>query len=312
MKKMLPVLFFLVITALTGLPARAQQNQSTTSGPLYEQLLGLDSLLFNDPLHTCNQEALQAMLTKDFMFYHDNGLENPIQAQTLADFTASVMRICQQQLGYMPRRQLLRGSVQAFAVNKEEAVQTGVQHFYITPPGRPEKLVEVSRFSRTWKKEGSTWKLASEIDYEVNTHPADPAATARYQPAPYVPDDQALLDTIAGLDSIFFNAYNTCNLSKMKEMIASDVEFYHDRGGLQTSRDEVLGSTQKYICGKVTRELAKGSIEAYPIRDWGALQIGYHRFHNLAEGSASHYSKFITLWKRNNGQWQMQRVISLH
>jgi len=135
---------------------------------------------------------------------------------------------------------------------------------------------------------------------------------AQYTPAPYVPDNKALYDTIAGLDSIFFETYNTCNLEKMKDMVADDLEFYHDRTGLETSKTAFMAATKKYICNKVQREIMKGSIEVYSINGYGAVEIGYHRFHNLAEGSISNASKFIILWKRNNGHWQMSRIISLH
>ncbi|HEU4552895.1 MAG TPA: nuclear transport factor 2 family protein [Chitinophaga sp.] len=314
MRKTITTGLCLMLWLMAAWPARAQQRyQASVSGPLYEQLLHADSLLFHIALGSCDSQALQALFTKDFVFYHDNGLENPTMAQPLADFITSAARLCkQQQAGTRLRRQIVPGSLQAFTVNSQEAMQTGVQQFYLSQPGQPEKQVEVSRFSRTWKKEGNTWKLARELDYDVNTHFAEAAAEQRYQPAPYVPDNKALYDTIVNLDSTFFNAYNTCNMDKMTDMMVNNLEFYHDRGGLTTSRAEVLAATQKNICGKVKRELIKGSIEVYPINGYGAVEIGYHRFHNLAEGATSHGSKFIILWQRNNNHWQMCRVISLH
>lgn len=67
------------------------------------------------------------------------------------------------------------------------------------------------------------------------------------------------------------------------------------------------------ICGKVTRELIKGSIEVYPIHNYGAVQIGYHKFFNNQEQNAiSNPSKFITIWKNANDTWQMSRIVSLH
>jgi hypothetical protein len=80
-----------------------------------------------------------------------------------------------------------------------------------------------------------------------------------------------------------------------------------------TSKREILDGTEKYICGKVTRELIKGSVEVYPIKDYGAVQIGFHKFHNNQEPDApSIPSKFIIMWKNNSDGWKITKVISLH
>jgi hypothetical protein len=47
-----------------------------------------------------------------------------------------------------------------------------------------------------------------------------------------------------------------------------------------TSKKDIINATKKNICGKVTRELVKGSIEVYPVKDFGAIEIGLHKFHN--------------------------------
>ena len=129
---------------------------------------------------------------------------------------------------------------------------------------------------------------------------------------PYMPESKELYDTIARLDSILFEAYNTCKPAVFDSLISDDVEFYHDRGGLNTSKKELVQAIEKNICGKVRRELLKGSIEVYPIPNYGAVEMGAHRFHNLQENSTSHYSKFVHTWHRENGQWKLARVISLH
>jgi len=135
----------------------------------------------------------------------------------------------------------------------------------------------------------------------------------RYQPEPYVPDSRELYETIVRMDSIYFDTYNNCNLEKMGGLISDNIEFYHDKGGLTTSKSELLESIKKNICGKVTRELVKGSIEVYPIHDYGAVEIGYHHFHNKMEPNAPiKGSKFIVIWQKKDDAWQMTRVISLH
>jgi hypothetical protein len=129
---------------------------------------------------------------------------------------------------------------------------------------------------------------------------------------PYSPESRELHDTIARLDSILFDAYNTCKPNVFDSLLSEDVEFYHDRGGLTTSKQQLVESIKNNICGKVNRELLPGSIEVYPIPNYGAVQMGAHRFHNLQEKSTSRFSKFVHTWHRENGQWKLARVVSLH
>lgn len=132
----------------------------------------------------------------------------------------------------------------------------------------------------------------------------------------YKPDNQQLYDTIYKLDSIFFGAYNTCNLNleKYSSFFSENIEFYHDKGGLMTSKQDIIDATQKNICGKVTRELIKGSVEVYPIKNFGAIEIGLHKFHNNQEpnGTISKIGRFLIVWENKNNEWKIKRVVSLH
>lgn len=129
----------------------------------------------------------------------------------------------------------------------------------------------------------------------------------------YVASSLALHDSIVAMDSIWGHAYNTCDTAQLGAVISDDLEFYHDRGGLQTSKEAVMQGYQKYVCGKVYRELLKGSIEVYPIPNFGAVQLGRHKFYSTEEERKSpHYSKFVHIWQSKDGKWQITRVVSLH
>jgi ketosteroid isomerase-like protein len=130
----------------------------------------------------------------------------------------------------------------------------------------------------------------------------------------YVPDDQELYNTIVAMDSVYFEAYNTCDLDKQASIYSDNIEFYHDKGGLMTSKQDLLDAIEQNICGKVTRELVKGSIEVYPIKDYGAVEIGLHKFHNNMEEekTPSNIGKFIIIWQHINDDWKISRVVSLH
>ena len=130
----------------------------------------------------------------------------------------------------------------------------------------------------------------------------------------YIADNLELYNSIVAMDSTFFQAYNICDLDKQAAIYSDNLEFFHDQGGLMTEKQEILDGTEKYICGKVTRQLIKGSVEVYPIKDFGAVEIGLHKFHNNTdkEGTLSHASKFIIFWKNDNNNWTITKVVSLH
>ena len=129
----------------------------------------------------------------------------------------------------------------------------------------------------------------------------------------YVPQSKELYNVIVHMDSAYFNAYNSCDMDAQARIYADSIEFYHDKGGLTTSKQALLDAIKNNICGKVTRELVPGSIEVYPIAGFGAVEMGLHRFINHAEGDLrSKPDKFIVVWKQKGDQWQITRVISLH
>ena len=128
-----------------------------------------------------------------------------------------------------------------------------------------------------------------------------------------VSEDSPLYQTIMELDSAYFEAYNTCDLATQASLLSDDLEFYHDKGGLNTSKAELINSIEENICGKVTRELVSESVEVFEIKGFGAVEIGYHKFYNKQEPDAlSKPSRFISVWKNTDGIWKMHRVVSLH
>ncbi len=129
----------------------------------------------------------------------------------------------------------------------------------------------------------------------------------------YTPVDQTLYETIVALDKKYFDAYNECDMDTQASLYAEDLEFFHDGGGLSTSKPELLESLKNNICGKVTRTLVEGSIEVYPIPNFGAIEMGYHKFYNNQEPNAkSKPGRFIFIWKNEREKWVISRAVSLH
>src|SRR5205823_11844548 len=121
------------------------------------------------------------------------------------------------------------------------------------------------------------------------------------------PAADPLFQTIQSLDAQLFDAYNHCDLEKFGSLLADDLDFYHDVGGFSRSRQATVEAVKNNICGKVTRELVPGTLEVYPIPNYGAVEIGVHRFHHPGhedtEGVGE--AKFILLWQNNNGSWKV-------
>jgi Domain of unknown function (DUF4440) len=116
------------------------------------------------------------------------------------------------------------------------------------------------------------------------------------------------------MDSIFFEAFNTCDTTKTKSLFTKDLEFYHDAGGL-TNYNQNLESI-RYRCTaktKVRRELVPGSLEVYPIKDYGAIEIGQHSFYYQEVGEDEKLDgtfKFIHVWIHKDNEWKISRAIS--
>jgi hypothetical protein len=69
-------------------------------------------------------------------------------------------------------------------------------------------------------------------------------------------------------------------MNKQAAIYADEIEFYHDQGGLMTSKQDILDGTKKTFGGKVTRELLQEASKYTPFKDFGAVEIGLHKFHN--------------------------------
>lgn len=140
---------------------------------------------------------------------------------------------------------------------------------------------------------------------------ATPAAAT---PAATAGDDAASLETtVAQLDDAVFDAFNRCadpgQLKRHASYFADDVEFYHDTGGVTWNRRDMLANTRRYACGHYTRERVPGTLKVYPIKDFGALEQGVHRFCQVGGGCEGE-ADFAILWRRTAQGWRITRVLS--
>jgi len=115
------------------------------------------------------------------------------------------------------------------------------------------------------------------------------------------------------MDSLMFDAFNTHNLEALKTLFAPNLEFYHDKGGLN-GYDVTINNFKSIFASTpgLHRELVPGTLEVYAIPGYGAVEIGEHRFIHVENGQTQiGLYKFIHTWQFKNNQWQVTRVVSV-
>jgi ketosteroid isomerase-like protein len=124
---------------------------------------------------------------------------------------------------------------------------------------------------------------------------------------------ETLFKTIQSLDTQLFDAYNHCDLTALGALVADDLEFYHDQTGLSVGKAPFIAAIKQNICGKVERTIVPGSMEVYPLKGYGAVQIGVDHFHQQGHPEdRGGDAKFVTLWQNKDGAWKVTRVISFN
>lgn len=122
----------------------------------------------------------------------------------------------------------------------------------------------------------------------------------------------ALRIEILAADSALFDAFNRRDVPRMRTFFTRDLEFYQDNEGVenyaQTMKDFATMLSQPTA---PRRQLVPGSVEVYPIKGFGAIQSGSHRFCHTENGREDCGTfKFVHVWKKTAGRWQIARVVS--
>jgi hypothetical protein len=131
-------------------------------------------------------------------------------------------------------------------------------------------------------------------------------------PAARVADSLDL--AIAKLDHAAFDAFNRCadptQLDLYADFFDKDVEFYHDTVGATFSRKAMIANTEQNACGKFRRKLIEGSLRVYPIKDFGAIAQGRHRFCTIDGKKCEGQADFTIVWHKDDEKWLITRALS--
>ena len=123
-----------------------------------------------------------------------------------------------------------------------------------------------------------------------------------------------LYETIANLDAQVFSAFNASDVERLMAMFSDDLEFYDDGddGGLKTYAEvkESFGKVFKNV-PDLKRELVPGTLEVYPLKGYGAIEVGQHRFCHEENGKQDcGVTKFSMVWRKTGETWKLARVLS--
>lgn len=126
------------------------------------------------------------------------------------------------------------------------------------------------------------------------------------------PENKKLYAEILHMDSVLFNAFNIRDLNTMKNVFGTNLELYQDNDGVkdytQTMKDFGSMFARDYV---LTRTLVPGSMEVYPIKNFGAIQTGSHEFSHVENGKPEKgIFKFVHIWKKDGAEWKLTRVIT--
>lgn len=113
-------------------------------------------------------------------------------------------------------------------------------------------------------------------------------------------------------DSLLFSVgFNQCDMTQFEALLDTDFEFYHDQGGITSSKEDFISSFRTNMCpgGKnvTQRRLDRKSLEVYPLHEnaqlYGAIQSGIHYFQTTE-------AKFTHLWIMTDRGWKIRRILS--
>jgi len=117
---------------------------------------------------------------------------------------------------------------------------------------------------------------------------------------------------ITGQEAALVAAFNGRDLVASMARFSDDLEFYHDVGGLQRYADVKAGLADLFARDNgIRRELVAGCLRVFPIEDYGAVELGAHRFCHKENGKDDCGTfEFVHVWRRDEGGWKISRAVS--
>tara|TARA_Y100000815_G_scaffold257513_1_gene266144 strand:- start:13 stop:1530 length:1518 start_codon:yes stop_codon:yes gene_type:complete len=185
----------LTLFCATAMPGAADAQDAPRETSLREQILAMDSILFDRGFNQCDVAAFSNAIADDVQFYHDQGGPDLDKAAFMAKFTAN---ICGGD-GPKPIRRLTPESTVIHPMYNNGVlygvIQEGAHSFYLREADGSSHLTGTAFFFHFWEKTADGWKLERAFSYDhVPTGDTPPTFLADF-PA-HVFDNDARLSAL--------------------------------------------------------------------------------------------------------------------
>ncbi|MEL6134456.1 MAG: nuclear transport factor 2 family protein [Bacteroidota bacterium] len=138
-----------ILLGLWSYQTYAQDTQST----LYNQVMEMDSLLFEVAFNQCNLQLYKEIMAEEMEFYDDRTGLNTSREKDILSFQDKCAK------PYRVTRQLLETEI--YPLGDFGAVQNGIHLFLVDG-----KAVESAKFTTIWEFTDQKWRVKRAISYD--------------------------------------------------------------------------------------------------------------------------------------------------
>lgn len=122
-------------------------------------------------------------------------------------------------------------------------------------------------------------------------------------------------------ESLYEAIFDRCDADALEPMLAPELEFYHDKGGLVAKSAAEFVRAIRTSCEnqklgrevRTRREAVPGTLQVHQMGNFGALAVGIHRFYHLppdAEAVPTEHARYANLWRKEGNRWVLTKVFS--
>jgi len=144
--------------------ASVDSANGLTSGPIFESLARMDSILFDASFASCDAARANAIFADDVEFYHDQAGFSV--GEQVRENTRRLTASCPRNRGVT--RTLVPGSLRIYPIQGYGAVQMGVHRF----DERGASSSTLARFVHVWHLENGTWRLVRVLSLDHHPVPS--------------------------------------------------------------------------------------------------------------------------------------------
>lgn len=155
--------------------ASVAYSAETDASKLRQEVEAADRALFSAVFDSCNADAVGAMITDDFEFFHDKWGQI---AKSKEDFVKLIRGSCERQrqgTDFKAKRQLIQASSTVSPMRDFGALHTGSHAFFKIEANGQLIPTEHGKFIHLWRLVSGRWLLARAISYD---HVNDPTPSA--------------------------------------------------------------------------------------------------------------------------------------